>query len=89
MQVGTREDNTFNQLQNAILVEGMNLGYYVSVADDGGFQAAFGMLVQYTFGIIVSYHFQQHPVFRRAMQLWIAFAQSSSRATSLASTRIP
>jgi hypothetical protein len=43
MQVGTRDDNTFNQLQNAVLVEGMNLGYYVSVADDGGFQAAFGM----------------------------------------------
>ncbi|KAF2397903.1 LIP-domain-containing protein [Trichodelitschia bisporula] len=46
LQVGTREDNTFNQLQTAILVEALSLGYYVSVADFGGIQAAFSSGLQ-------------------------------------------
>lgn len=41
LQVGTLADNTFNQLQTSILVEALVLGYYVTVADYGGEQAAF------------------------------------------------
>lgn len=42
LQTGTREDNVWNQVQNAILVQALVLGYYVSVADFEGTQAAFG-----------------------------------------------
>ncbi|KAF2423431.1 LIP-domain-containing protein, partial [Tothia fuscella] len=46
LQVGTREDNTFNQLQIGILVQALALGYYVAVADYGGLQAAFSSGLQ-------------------------------------------
>lgn len=42
MQVGARSDNLFNQLQVGIMVAALGRGWYVSVADDGGPQAAFG-----------------------------------------------
>jgi hypothetical protein len=42
MQVDAPHDNLFNQLQMAIVVEALSQGFYVSIADDGGMQAAFG-----------------------------------------------
>jgi hypothetical protein len=42
MQVGAPPDNLFNQLQMAVVVEALSQGYYVSIADNGGMQAAFG-----------------------------------------------
>lgn len=41
LQIGAREDNVWNQVQNAILVQALAMGYYVSVADFEGTQAAF------------------------------------------------
>jgi hypothetical protein len=42
MQVGARSDNLFNQLQVGLVVAALGRGWYVSVTDDGGPQAAFG-----------------------------------------------
>jgi hypothetical protein len=42
MQVGARADNLFNQLQVGLVVAALGRGFYVSVTDDGGPQAAFG-----------------------------------------------
>jgi hypothetical protein len=42
LQVGAPEDSNFTQAQTAIAIAALNLGFYVSIADDGGPQAAFG-----------------------------------------------
>lgn len=42
LQVGAPQDSNFTQAQTAIAVAALNLGFYVSIADDGGPQAAFG-----------------------------------------------
>jgi hypothetical protein len=42
LQVGAPEDSNFTQAQTLIVVAALNLGFYVSIADDGGPQAAFG-----------------------------------------------
>lgn len=47
LQVGARSDNTYNQLQNAIVVLALQRGWYVSVADDAGPHAAFGEIAIY------------------------------------------
>jgi hypothetical protein len=41
MQQGARDDNLFVQFQTLIVVAAMNMGYYISVADDLGPQAAY------------------------------------------------
>lgn len=48
LQIGAREDNVWNQVQNAILVQALVMGYYVSVADFEGTQAAFCKQRAYT-----------------------------------------
>ena len=42
LQVGAREDATFTQLQMLLVDEALARGWIVSIADDGGPQAAFG-----------------------------------------------
>lgn len=44
MQVGTRRDNEYTQLQSLLTIGALSQGWWVSVADDTGPQAAYGML---------------------------------------------
>ncbi|KAE9972124.1 hypothetical protein EG328_000189 [Venturia inaequalis] len=54
LQIGAREDNVWNQVQNAILVQALAMGYYVSVADFEGTQAAFGSGLQAAYATLDS-----------------------------------
>jgi hypothetical protein len=45
VQVGARNDSEFTQSQMMIAVEALNQGWYVSIADDGGPKAAFGIIL--------------------------------------------
>ncbi|QDS76000.1 hypothetical protein FKW77_004607 [Venturia effusa] len=54
LQIGTREDNVWNQVQNAILVQALVMGYYVSVADFEGTQAAFSSGLQAAYATLDS-----------------------------------
>jgi hypothetical protein len=42
MQVGTRADNKYTQLQSAILIMALNQGWMTAVVDDGGLWGVFG-----------------------------------------------
>ncbi|KAF2398657.1 LIP-domain-containing protein [Trichodelitschia bisporula] len=54
LQVGNRQDNTYVQLQSLIVVAALSQGWYVSVADDGGPQAAFGSGLQAAYATLDS-----------------------------------
>jgi hypothetical protein len=45
MQVGTRKDNTYTQIQNAIVIIAMNQGWVTAVVDDGGTSGLFGKYI--------------------------------------------
>jgi hypothetical protein len=42
MQIGARKDNEYNQMQNVVVIDALNQGWFVSVADDQGPQSSFG-----------------------------------------------
>jgi Secretory lipase len=42
MQVGTRKDNLYTQLQTAIMILSLNQGWMTAVVDDGGLWGVFG-----------------------------------------------
>ncbi|KAF2429700.1 LIP-domain-containing protein [Tothia fuscella] len=54
LQTGTPQDNSFTQLQTLFIIEALSKGWYVSVPDDGGMQAAFGAGLQWGYATLDS-----------------------------------